>query len=314
MPNYNGSALLAESIRSVLAQTYREWELLLVDDRSTDDSVAVAKEAAGGDERVSVLRNDREAKGGSVCRNIGLRQATGEFLIFMDSDDLLEPECLAGRVELMEREQLDAAVFAMRNFRQSIGDEDSYWRPVKQGALDGFLSHRIPWQTMCPIWRREFVLRQDGFNEAYPRLQDVEFHTRCLLDEELNFEVYPDVVDCHYRLPATSAGTSVAKLKPTIEGFRLYLDEFSRKAEKRNGRTLLFLSLFSAIERICRAYRERSIDRQALAEYSDQLLRGRLCQAGGFWRTGVIRAYRWLFGYLSLPARGINRVMRWLLC
>lgn len=314
MPNYNGSAHLAQSIRSVLSQTFREWELLLVDDRSTDESVALANATAGGDERVSVLRNDQDAKGGSVCRNIGLRKATGEFLVFMDSDDLLEPECLAGRVRVMEQGEMDAAVFAMRNFRQSIGDEDSYWRPVKRGALEGFLSHRIPWQTMCPIWRREFVLRQDGFNEQYPRLQDVEFHTRCLLDPVFKFEVYPDVVDCHYRLPATNAGTSVAKLKPTIEGFRLYLDEFSQKAGERNAESLLFLSLFSAIERICRAHREGSIDRKALAEYSEQLLQGRLCQTGRRWRTGVILAYRWLFGYLSLPARGSNRIVRQLLC
>ncbi len=314
MPNYNGSAHLAESVGSVLAQTFPDWELLLVDDGSNDDSISVAAEAAEGDERIFVQRNDREAKGGSVCRNIGLRKARGEFLIFMDSDDLLDAECLAGRVQVMDRERLDAAVFAMSNFRRSIGDEDYRWRPVKQGALEGFLSHRIPWAITCPIWRREFVLRQDGFNERYPRLQDVEFHTRCLLDEEFSFEVYPDKVDCHYRLPATRAGTSVVKLRPTIEGFRLYLDEFTQEAEKRNFSPLLFLSLFSAMERICRAYREGSIDRKALLEYSEPLLQGRLCRTGSRWRTSVIRMYRWLFGSLSLPARGSNWVIRRILC
>ena len=311
MPNYNGSAYLTESIRSVLAQTYREWELLLVDDRSTDDSVAVAKNTAAGDERISILRNEQDAKGGSVCRNIGLRKASGEFLIFMDSDDLLEPDCLAGRVRVMEQGGVEAAVFAMGTFQDQVGDMPSVWRPIKLHALELFPSHRLPWSVMSPIWRREFVLRQDGFDERYPSPQDPEFHTRCLLDPEFRLEVYPDVIDIHYRLAVPSTGTThLAKLEPTIDGFRLFLDEFYEKVDDsegiQNGKGMLFLSLFSAIERLCRAYREGGIDRKTLTEYSEQLLQGRLCQSGFDWWTGVIRAYRWLFGYLSLPARGSN--------
>ena len=124
------------------------------------------------------------------------------------------------------------------------------------------------------------------------------------------YDVFPEIVDCYYRLPRPEVGTSVVKLKPTVEGFSLYLDEFIQKSGDRSG--FLFLSLFSATERICRAYRERVIDRRVLTEQSESLLLGTLCE-GCRWRTLAIRMYRWLFGYMSLPAHGTNRIMRLLL-
>ena len=309
MPNYNKGEFIEAAIESLRAQTMSDWELIFVDDQSTDISLEVVRRLADADRRIRIEVNPG-VRNGSACRNLGLNLATGEYLVFMDSDDCLSKTCLQRRLCRIEEGKLDAAIFSMGTFRSEVSDLSSVWRPVKIGALERFLSHRMPWAILSPIWRREWVLQQGGFNPRYPRLQDVEFHTRCLLNPAFKFEVFPDMVDCYYRLPVPEAGTSVVKLKPTVEGFSLYLEEFTQKAGDRSG--LLFLSLFGAIERICRAYRERAIARKLMAEQCELLLKGSLSESCR-WRILVIRIYLFLFGYMRLPARGTNGVIRLLL-
>lgn len=100
MPSYNTGRFLAESIRSVLAQTYDNWELIVVDDCSTDDTDAVV--AGFTDPRIRYFKNEKNS-GAAQSRNRALREAKGRWIAFLDSDDLWEPEKLALQVEFMER-------------------------------------------------------------------------------------------------------------------------------------------------------------------------------------------------------------------
>ena len=92
---------VAETIRSVLAQTYRDWEMIIIDDGSTDSSLKTSKVAAGGDPRIRILRNDVN-KGVSVTANLGLHQATGFYMARLDADDVAQPEWLQTRVAFLE--------------------------------------------------------------------------------------------------------------------------------------------------------------------------------------------------------------------
>ena len=68
-------------------------------------------------------------------------------------------------------------------------------------ALQGFLSHRLPWSIMSPLYEADFVRRVGPFDEAFPRLQDVDFHTRCLLEPSCRFAILPGKqADCFYRI------------------------------------------------------------------------------------------------------------------
>ena len=99
MPSYNTAEYIEASIRSVQAQTYPNWELIIVDDCSTDDTDSVV--ASIKDERIRYLKNEKNS-GAAVSRNRALREAKGKWIAFLDSDDLWEPEKLEKQLRFME--------------------------------------------------------------------------------------------------------------------------------------------------------------------------------------------------------------------
>lgn len=98
MPNYNSERFVANSIKSVLAQTYVNWELLFVDDCSTDKSVEIAK--SFNDDRIKFFSTERNS-GAAVARNKAIEAANGRWLAFLDSDDLWLPEKLEKQLSFM---------------------------------------------------------------------------------------------------------------------------------------------------------------------------------------------------------------------
>ena len=100
MPSYNTAEYIAESIQSVLAQSYKDWELLIVDDCSTDNTDEVVKPYLS-DERIKYMKNDANS-GAAVSRNRALREAKGKWIAFLDSDDLWMPDKLSKQINFME--------------------------------------------------------------------------------------------------------------------------------------------------------------------------------------------------------------------
>ena len=98
-PAYNSARYLMETIRSVQAQTYRQWELIIVDDGSDDDTASVA--LSTGDARIRCVAH-AERKGAAAARNTALREARGRWIAFLDSDDLWEPRKLERQLRFME--------------------------------------------------------------------------------------------------------------------------------------------------------------------------------------------------------------------
>ena len=98
MPNYNSEKYVKESIQSVLDQTYQNWELILVDDCSTDNSLEIVK--SFGDDRIKIFQNETNS-GAAVSRNYALRMAEGKWIAFLDSDDLWSPEKLSLQIDFM---------------------------------------------------------------------------------------------------------------------------------------------------------------------------------------------------------------------
>jgi glycosyltransferase involved in cell wall biosynthesis len=98
---YNRAALLPNAIRSVLHQSVREWELIVIDDGSNDNTKAIVREFQSKDNRI--LYHFQTNKGLAKARNAGLRRATGEFLCFVDSDDALAPDHIKRRLLFLER-------------------------------------------------------------------------------------------------------------------------------------------------------------------------------------------------------------------
>lgn len=100
MPVYNSSKNLNRAIDSVIKQTYQNWELLITDDCSTDNSVEIAKLAAEKDHRIKVFSLNKNS-GAAVARNNSISKAGGDFIAFLDSDDLWIPEKLQIQINFM---------------------------------------------------------------------------------------------------------------------------------------------------------------------------------------------------------------------
>jgi glycosyltransferase involved in cell wall biosynthesis len=157
---FNAEAFLAEAIESVLAQTYDEWELLLVDDGSTDRSAAIADEYAGRlPGKVRYLTHpDGLNHGKPAARNLGIHNASGEYVAFLDADDVWLPEKLEQQVAILEAQPEAAMVYGLTQWWYS-------WTGEPQDSQRDFL-HRlgVPANTLLeqPLMLLPFFLKQEA--------------------------------------------------------------------------------------------------------------------------------------------------------
>jgi len=99
-PAFNSEGFMATTIESVIHQTYKNWELIIIDDRSTDNTVALVQEYAQNDNRIKCFVNEVNS-GAGVSRNNGLKQAKGRYIAFLDSDDLWKENKLEMQILFM---------------------------------------------------------------------------------------------------------------------------------------------------------------------------------------------------------------------
>jgi len=100
MPMHNAERYIREAVESVLAQTYEKWELLIIDDASTDSSVDIANEYVSADPRIHLLHNPEPIQMPSAPRNVGVHAARGRYIAFLDSDDVWFPQKLEQQLPL----------------------------------------------------------------------------------------------------------------------------------------------------------------------------------------------------------------------
>ncbi|UOO37543.1 glycosyltransferase family 2 protein [Oscillospiraceae bacterium CM] len=121
VPVYNGEKYLDRCLNAILRQTYRDIEILLVDDGSKDASFDICRRYEKADHRVRVIHRDNG--GVSAARNAGLDNAVGQYIQFVDADDYLEPDCCRTLVEAIEESGCDMAVSAFNNVYEQPGGE-----------------------------------------------------------------------------------------------------------------------------------------------------------------------------------------------
>ena len=120
MPSYNTEQYIADSVKSILAQTYPDWELIIVDDCSTDRTVEIVR--SFNDPRIRLFRNERNS-GAAVSRNKALREAKGKWIAFLDSDDVWLPEKLMKQIRFMTENKYS---FTFTDYRICLNGE---WMP-----------------------------------------------------------------------------------------------------------------------------------------------------------------------------------------
>ncbi|OAB27870.1 Glycosyl transferase family 2 [Flavobacterium fryxellicola] len=124
IPSYNREKLISETLDSVLEQTYTNWECIIIDDRSTDSTIMILDDYSNRDNRFITITKPLELKqGASVSKNLGLQIARGEYIQFLDSDDVLAENKLEKQIETLKNEnEKTISVCITSTFRQ-INDE-----------------------------------------------------------------------------------------------------------------------------------------------------------------------------------------------
>lgn len=223
IPNKNRAGLVREALESLRAQTLQEWEAIVVDDGSTDESVVGVEALARVDPRVRSYRR-QGTPGGNTCRNEGMDHSRGDWVIFLDSDDMLSPDCLEGRLrKVVARPGLEMGVFPHDYFRVTPGDMGmSFWIPKADDYIVHFLTNEPPWQTAGPMWRRDTLKRLDPWCPGLASGQDLDFHVRALL-KDVRFEIF-DAPRFLWRQAAPNASVSQSVVTPkTVEDRELFM-------------------------------------------------------------------------------------------
>ncbi len=219
IPHFNRADLLAQTIDSVRRQSHQDWEVIVVDDGSDAQQWLAIQPLA--DERTHIIRRTDGTKGPSRCRNLGVAGARGHYILFLDSDDLLAPWCLAQRVQRAEAfPDQDLWVFPVMLFEQTPGDLSVCWNRLEgEHDLERFLRSDPPWHTSSPLWRRDAFNRAGSFNEAVMYGDDADLHIRALMGR-LRCIKYPSALpDAFVRRSAAARITN--SLNPALLQSRL---------------------------------------------------------------------------------------------
>jgi glycosyltransferase involved in cell wall biosynthesis len=183
IPCYNREDLLCATLDSLRAQTCLDWEVIIMDDHSKDKSFEVARRYSTQDARFRAFLRQGDLRGANVCRNQGLLLAKGNYIVFLDSDDLLSQTCLERRVAAMDNApDCGFGVYQTELFAEHIGDRGLLWNiHTDSNDLHRFLSLDSVWHTTGPIWRKEAVTQLGGFDEELPSFQDWAISVRALI-------------------------------------------------------------------------------------------------------------------------------------
>ena len=197
-PNFNGAKWIHETLDSLLSQSYPYWECMVVDDGSTDDSPKIAKEYASRDPRIHFMVRNREPKGACTCRNIGMDHSTGKYVMFLDSDDLLEPFALHNRVQAMElHPELDFGIFPSLLFEKIPHDLRLWWN-IKNDLdlLTRQFNHDAPCQGTGALFTRKAFDRLGRWDERLMLWQDIDLFLRAYIQDyhcTVFWELPPDL-------------------------------------------------------------------------------------------------------------------------
>lgn len=144
---YNASAYLRECIDSVLHQTCQEWQLICIDDCSTDSSMEILREYAERDPRIQVMQTSINS-GQAVARNLGLKEAKGKFTLMLDADDLLSPDALESVWQKhLENPEADTFLFRLERF------DDTGWHELEESPYQNTILSGVEACHLAIDWR-----------------------------------------------------------------------------------------------------------------------------------------------------------------
>ena len=167
MPAFNAEKYISESIESVIAQTYTNWELIIVDDGSTDNTAKIVKVFSSADNRIKYFYQSNQQMG--KARNTGLQNSNGKLIAFLDSDDIWVSNKLEIQVDFLKNKEVDLVFSDGYVFRDSIENVEYEYKTINGEVYGNHAQHALMMQNFIPIpsvlTYKSAIVKVDGFNE-----------------------------------------------------------------------------------------------------------------------------------------------------
>lgn len=266
IPNYNKACYLRATLDSVLNQTYANWECIVVDDHSTDESWSILEEYTDLDSRFRVFRTPRDFKrGGNGARNFGFELSKGCYIQWLDSDDVIHPRKIEIQLEdLLQEGGLAISVSNWATFDVSVDLEillENYrWNLFPNQGVE-FLLALWKMESYVPhhayFFSREVQIKAGMWDSNLIRNQDGEMMTRILVNA--NKIIFSNEVLAYYRMPNhnhTSRQVSENSLNSLLDSYRLSDKWLLDIADTPTIREILALNYQRLIKLIIREFPE----------------------------------------------------------
>mgnify|MGYP003630532085 CR=1 FL=1 len=195
IPVYNREYLIAETLNAIINQEYKNWECLVIDDGSTDNTVKVVQFLSKKDSRISIhIRPPNLKQGGNAARNYGFDLALGEYITWVDSDDLVDIRHYIRHIRVLQKNpEIYATISKAGIFHKQIGDLEGVWSQIykSQNVLEDMICNLVSWPILGVCWRKTWFSCAP-FSEEIISGQEWLMHVNQLING-LKFEIINDV-------------------------------------------------------------------------------------------------------------------------
>ncbi len=308
VPIYNVEEFLDECIESIVGQSFKDFELILVDDGSPDNCPAMCDAWAGKDSRIKVIH--KENGGVSSARNIALEQVQGEWIWFIDSDDTIEPQALSELASLAQK-QPDIIIFNKESNEEYKKDNrffDEY-----------YFTYRFGFEAWNKLYKASIIQENH-----------LKFDTQETIGEDLLFNItyyqfaekylFSDLTLYNYRVREDSAmgASDSERLQKQLRVYSKIYDIYQSKLEQRILAQLFIMHLISGINQMSKAdlnrdenYRllQSSLEKYAFSKQSFQEAVDRFLESENASVAGRMRM-KLFFGLLPKSAKAACAVMK----
>lgn len=186
IPTFNRGDLISDTIKSVINQSHQLWELIIVDDGSKDDTEAIVRNFSLFDSRIIYAQRPYNMlKGANACRNYGLKISTGDYIKWLDSDDVLEKDCLQLQLaEIRESKSnvniCNAQFFESENGKVNLIDRLWSKKLISENITNDLVLGDLKWQTACGLWKKS-IFDNNPFDERIQNSQEWLFNIKLSL-------------------------------------------------------------------------------------------------------------------------------------
>lgn len=182
IPTFNRASLISETLESIISQTYKNWECIVVDDGSLDKTSDVVKEYVIKDSRFQYYSRPQDRKkGANACRNYGFEMSKGKYIQWFDSDDLMHQDKLKLKVEALENNDVDFVVCEGIEYRDTIENIIRHWNEIQSNnVLLDHITGKTIFGTNGPLFKKDLFNNISLFDEKLIRKQEWEFFSRLL--------------------------------------------------------------------------------------------------------------------------------------